>query len=97
VDSSDRTRLEMCRNELFSLLGQEKLAGASLLIFANKQDLEGSMTAEEIASVLELETNSRFRNRHYAIYGCSAVDGTGLVDGIDWMTDDIANRIFMLN
>ena len=30
VDSSDRTRLEMCRDELFSLLNQEKLAGASL-------------------------------------------------------------------
>jgi len=97
VDSSDRTRLEMCRDELFSLLGQEKLAGASLLIFANKQDLEGSLSAEEIKDVLELTTNSRFRNRHYAIFACSAVTGTGLVDGIDWMTDDIANRIFMLN
>lgn len=97
VDSSDRTRLHTCRNELFSLLSQEKLAGASLLIFANKQDLDDSMTAREIADVLELDTDRRFRNRHYAIYACSAVTGKGLVDGVDWMTDDVANRIFMLS
>jgi hypothetical protein len=39
VDSADKRRLDACRAELHSLLGQEKLAGASLLIFANKQDL----------------------------------------------------------
>ena len=32
-------RLEDCRAELGVLLGEERLAGASLLIFANKQDL----------------------------------------------------------
>lgn len=97
VDSSDRVRLEQCRDELFDLLGQEKLAGASLLIFANKQDVGGSMKDEEIAQILELSTNSRFHNRHWAIFGCSAVTGEGLVDGIDWMTVDIASRIFMMD
>jgi len=96
VDSSDRARLEVCRDELFSLLGQEKLAGASLLIFANKQDLSNSLTSEEIADVLQLNSNKKFSNRHWSIIACSAVTGDGLVDGMDWMTDDIANRIFML-
>ena len=39
VDSVDRWRLEECRKQLRDILRQEKLAGASLLIFANKQDL----------------------------------------------------------
>jgi GTPase SAR1 family protein len=39
VDSVDRCRLEECRKQLRDILSQEKLAGASLLIFANKQDL----------------------------------------------------------
>lgn len=52
---------------------------------------------EEIANILELKSNDVFRNRHWSIYACSAVTGTGLVDGIDWMTDDVANRIFMLS
>mmetsp|Transcript_3836 Transcript_3836/g.5772 ORF Transcript_3836/g.5772 Transcript_3836/m.5772 type:complete len:188 (-) Transcript_3836:24-587(-) len=97
VDSSDRARLETCRDELFSLLDQEKLAGASLLIFANKQDIAGALTSEEIAEVLELKTNQSFAKRHWSILACSAVTGDGLVDGMDWMTDDIANRIFMLS
>jgi hypothetical protein len=35
----NRWRLEECKKQLRDVLGQEKLAGASLLIFANKQDL----------------------------------------------------------
>jgi len=96
VDSSDRTRLETCRDELFSLLDQEKLAGASLLIFANKQDLGDSLTTDEIAEVLKLRSHKAFLKRHWSIFGCSAVTGEGLVEGIDWMTDDVASRIFLL-
>ncbi len=42
VDSVDPWRLEECRAHLKDILSQEKLAGASLLIFANKQDLGNS-------------------------------------------------------
>ena len=96
VDSADRARLEICRKELCDLLQQEKLAGASLLIFANKQDVQGAITADEIAKALGMREGSSFQNRHWSIRGCSAVTGEGLVEGIDWMVDDIASRIFML-
>ncbi len=36
------SRLKDCAMELSSLLQQEKLAGASLLVFANKQDIPGA-------------------------------------------------------
>lgn len=97
VDSSDKARLEICKEELMRLLGQEKLAGASLLILANKQDVVGAMNAEDIARLLGLETNSIFEKRHWCILPCSAVTGEGLVEGMDWMVDDIASRIFMLS
>lgn len=90
-------RLEICRKELCSLLEQEKLAGASLLIFANKQDVMGAFNAEEIAEELGLRKNSSFHNRHWSIRGCSAVTGEGLVDGMDWLVEDISSRIFMLS
>ena len=48
VDSADRVRLNDCKRELHDLMGQEKLAGASLMIFANKQDLAGALTADEV-------------------------------------------------
>lgn len=97
VDSSDRDRLEDCRLELLNLLSQEKLAGASVVIFANKQDLDGSLTTEEIKGVLGLENEDKFEKRHWSIFGCSAVTGAGLVKGVDWMVEDISNRIFMLD
>lgn len=40
IDSSDKTRMQQCAAELHALLKEERLAGASLLLFANKQDLE---------------------------------------------------------
>jgi ADP-ribosylation factor-like protein 2 len=54
VDSTDLKRLRDCKVELMDILKEEKLAGASLLVFANKQDVIGAMTAEEIATALDL-------------------------------------------
>lgn len=93
VDSSDTLRLEDCRRELHKLLGEEKLAGASLLIFANKQDIPGALPASEIEAALQLKD---LGGRAWRIQGCSAVKGTGLADGVSWMVDEVANRMFML-
>eukprot|EP01116_Phalansterium_solitarium_P005298 TRINITY_DN1682_c0_g1_i1.p1 TRINITY_DN1682_c0_g1~~TRINITY_DN1682_c0_g1_i1.p1 ORF type:complete len:205 (+),score=52.90 TRINITY_DN1682_c0_g1_i1:57-617(+) len=95
VDSADRRRLEDCRAELQQLLKEEKLAGASLLIFANKQDVEGALTAEQIVDVLDLR-GSIGVNRHWNIVACSAYTGAGLLEGVDWIVSDIASRIYML-
>lgn len=97
VDSADQVRLDICKEELSVLLDQEKLAGASLLIFANKQDVRGAYTADEIANALGLREDKSFLNRHWSIRGCSAVTGEGLVEGMDWMVEDVASRIFMLS
>lgn len=75
---------------------RQKLAGASLLVFANKQDLAGALEAKEIAEVLGLESK-QFANRHWSIVGCSAVTGQGLAQGVDWMVSDIGSRIFMMS
>ena len=95
VDSADKIRLETCKKELFKLLDQERLAGASLLIFANKQDLAGAEKEKDIAKLLELDTNAKFHKRHWKIQACSAVTGDGLLSGLDWMVKDIASRIFL--
>jgi ADP-ribosylation factor-like protein 2 len=96
VDSADRMRLELCKQELFNLLQQDRLAGASLHIYANKQDVTGALTAQEIASVLDLGSK-QFQNRHWKITACSAVSGEGIEDGLSWLVQDIGNRIFLLS
>lgn len=96
VDSVDRWRLEECKNQLRDLMGQEKLAGASLLIFANKQDLGGALSLENIAQSLELDSEE-ISGRHWKIFSCSAMTGDGLEAGFNWLVDDIASRIFMMS
>ncbi|WZZ43833.1 hypothetical protein YC2023_040092 [Brassica napus] len=95
VDSSDLRRLDDCKMELDNLLKEERLAGSSLLILANKQDIQGALTPEEIGKVLNLE--SMDKSRHWKIVGCSAYTGEGLLEGFDWLVQDIASRIYMLD
>uniref|UniRef100_A0A3Q2YTX1 ADP-ribosylation factor-like protein 2 n=1 Tax=Hippocampus comes TaxID=109280 RepID=A0A3Q2YTX1_HIPCM len=91
VDSADRQRMEDCRQELHKLLLEERLLGATLLVFANKQDLPGAMSEEAIQTTLALDD---IKNHHWCIMGCSAVTGQNLLAGMDWLLDDIAARLF---
>ena len=54
VDSSDEERLNECIEELNSLLVEEGLNKVPLLVYANKQDLQFALEAEEILSQLKL-------------------------------------------
>ncbi|XP_048586468.1 ADP-ribosylation factor-like protein 2 isoform X2 [Nematostella vectensis] len=54
VDSADQRRLADCKTELQGLLVEERLAGATLLVFANKQDLPGALSAEQIKQVMQI-------------------------------------------
>lgn len=91
VDSADRLRLEDCKQELSVLLKEERLAGATLLVFANKQDLPGALSKEAIREALDLE---QIKSHHWCIVSCSAVTGENLLTGVDWLLDDISSRIF---
>lgn len=73
----------------------KKLAGSSLLIFANKQDLGGALTFEQIAEYLDLRSDD-ISGRHWKILGCSAMAGDGLTEGFDWLVEDISSRIFLM-
>eukprot|EP01018_Ginkgo_biloba_P010583 Gb_16514 [translate_table: standard] len=94
VDSSDLRRLDDCKDELHNLLKEERLSGSSLLILANKQDIQGALRPAEIAKILNLEAMDN--SRHWQIVGCSAYTGEGLLTGFDWLVEDIASRIYLL-
>lgn len=94
VDSVDKWRLEDCKKELHSLLLEERLAGATLLVFANKQDLPGAMTVEEIREKLDLDS---IKTHHWQIVKSSAYTGENLLEGINWIISDIAARILTLD
>ena len=48
VDSSDDIRITESNSELKELLGEAKLTDVPVLIFANKQDIQMSLSAEEV-------------------------------------------------
>jgi signal recognition particle receptor subunit beta len=59
------------------------MRNVSLLLLCNKQDLSGSMQPDEIRQALNLD---RFP-RPYAIMPCSALTGTGLTEGLKWLSE----------
>lgn len=94
VDSSDLHRLSDCREELHKLLSEDRLAGASLLVIANKQDVPGAATPLEISKLLNVEEISM--KRHCAIFGCSAFDASSVSESVNWIIHDIGDRIHRL-
>ncbi|GAA6004768.1 hypothetical protein JCM11491_002222 [Sporobolomyces phaffii] len=96
VDSADRERIAQCRDELHHLLQEERLVGASLLVFANKQDIPGAMSTSEISSALQLDELTD--SHHWSIHPCSArfADGTDprIVSGLDWVVAEVATRVY---
>ncbi|KAJ3330681.1 ADP-ribosylation factor-like protein 2, partial [Kappamyces sp. JEL0680] len=73
-------RLQLCKEELQALLLEERLAGATLMVYANKQDLPGALSLEQIAEVLGL---NEIKSHHWHIEACSAYTGKNLLKGID--------------
>lgn len=89
VDSCDHERLGIAKQELFAMLEEEELKDAMLLVFANKQDLPKALSDEEISNRLGL---SKIKNRQWTIFKTSAIQGSGLKEGIDWLCKAIENK-----
>ncbi|KKY25023.1 putative adp-ribosylation factor family protein [Phaeomoniella chlamydospora] len=92
VDATDRVRIADCQHELSGLLLEERLMGASLLIFANKTDVDGCMDENEIRKGLKLDS---IQTHQWTILQCSAVTGKNLTKGLDWVVQDARDRLFL--
>ncbi|XP_033222143.1 ADP-ribosylation factor-like protein 5B [Belonocnema kinseyi] len=82
IDSTDRERLTVIKEELHSMLNHDELSKAKVLVYANKQDLKGSMTAAEISKELGLTSIKR---HPWHIQSCCALTGEGLYQGLEWI------------
>ena len=60
-----------------------------LLVFANKQDIEGALTPEEIMESMEL---TEIQNRAWLINSCIAIKGEGIEEGMKWMMEKISKK-----
>ena len=89
VDSADTERMGISKQELVTMLEEEELKDAALMVFANKQDLPNAATAEVIAEKLGL---SALKNRQWQIFKTSALKGDGLYDGLDWLISTVRDK-----
>lgn len=87
VDSADTERMGISKQELVTMLEEEELKDAALLVFANKQDLPTALKPEEVAEHLGL--SSGIKDRQWAIFKTSAITGDGLYDGLDWLVNTL--------
>lgn len=86
VDSTDRERLPIIKDELVKLLAHEDLQKSSLLVFANKQDIKNSMSAAEISEQLNL---TAIKDHGWHIQACCALTGEGLYQGLEWIVSNL--------
>ena len=89
VDSNDRARFDDAREELHRMLNEDELRDATILVFANKQDLPEAATAAEITDKLGL---SSIRGKNWYIQSTCATTGDGLYEGLDWLSRNLTTK-----
>jgi len=87
IDSADEVRMCVVKDELDTLLAHKDLANrpVPVLFFANKMDLPKALSAADISKLLSLEK----LDRPWRIVQSNALAGTGVDDGMKWLSEHI--------
>ncbi|KAJ6839714.1 putative ADP-ribosylation factor-like protein 5 [Iris pallida] len=89
IDSTDRARISIMKDELFRLLQHGDLEHSVVLVFANKQDLKDAMSPAEITDALSLHS---IKTHDWHIQACCAITGEGLYDGLGWIAQKVGGK-----
>jgi signal recognition particle receptor subunit beta len=87
IDSNDRCRIEDVKYQFDKCMNEEELKDTIVLIMANKQDIPGCLSIDEIESLLELD---KYANRSVNVIGTVATTGRGIDESFEW----IASQLF---
>ncbi|GMI59216.1 hypothetical protein ScalyP_jg5792 [Parmales sp. scaly parma] len=90
VDSSDASRLDEARFELHKIIQNDIVRAnlTSVLVYANKQDMPGSVSPAKIIEKLDL-------NKIVIDWYCQpsvACQGTGLYEGLEWLNSSLLRK-----
>ncbi|EYE94731.1 uncharacterized protein ASPGLDRAFT_24505 [Aspergillus glaucus CBS 516.65] len=86
VDSSDTARMEEARSELHKIINDREMKDALLLVFANKQDIQGHLNPEEVINALQL---TQLKDKLWYVAPSVATDGTGIFEGLAWLSNNV--------
>ncbi|KAJ8963417.1 hypothetical protein NQ318_018897 [Aromia moschata] len=96
IDSSDRLRLVVVKEELDLLLQHPDICNRRLpmLFFANKMDSKEALSSVKIAAALGLD---KIMDKPWHISASNALTGEGLQEGVEWLTQQIREMILAKN
>ncbi|KAJ7320401.1 hypothetical protein JRQ81_019912, partial [Phrynocephalus forsythii] len=88
IDSSDKLRMVVAKEELDTLLNHPDLKHRRIpiLFFANKMDLRDAVSSVKVSHLLALEN---IKDKPWHICASDALKGEGLQEGVDWLQDQI--------
>lgn len=98
VDVADRERLNEARVELESLISDEQVAMAPILILGNKIDVQGACSEEDIRHVMGIHGKttgkgqipaSELHMRPMELFMCSVLTRQGYGEGFRWLAQYI--------
>ena len=97
IDSQDEEYHEESKIQFHKLINHPTLKNATILIFANKQDLKDVKSVSQLIQEYELD---KIKDHIWYVQPCSAQTGEGLVTGMKWLSDQLvfnSNNNFPVN
>ncbi|XRB00170.1 ADP-ribosylation factor-like protein 13B [Pycnococcus provasolii] len=96
VDAANKDRFDEAREVLHATLKDDYMSGKPLLIFANKQDLEGAASSAALAEALKLPSVADVR---FHVVECSAKGATdpNIAQGLKWLLGAVESDFRKLN
>ena len=91
VDSTNREQMGEVRDQLHQVINETADSYIPILIFANKQDIEGALGYSEVRNELALAGESELK-RMIKIQEASGKTNSGLLEGFDWLVKTIEER-----
>ncbi|KAK5124772.1 ADP-ribosylation factor, Arf Arf6 [Meristemomyces frigidus] len=87
IDSSDPGRIDEAKNELARIIQDREMKDALLLVFANKQDVNGALSPRAVSDALQLDTVAR--NHTWKVEPSCATTGEGIFEGLAWLSQNV--------
>ncbi|XP_045707602.1 ADP-ribosylation factor-like protein 14 [Phyllostomus hastatus] len=91
VDSADKQRLQDSRREFKRILKNEHIKNVPVVLFANKQDVPGALTAEDITRMFRVK--KLCCDRSWYVQPCCALTGDGLAEGLGKLAEFVRSRV----
>jgi len=96
VDVADTDRLNESKRELLSLMGDETIANAPVLILGNKIDKQGAVSEDQLRQFFQIQTTGKgkvpidqLQSRPIEVFMCSVLRKQGYGEGFQWLANYI--------